>query len=302
MEQQYEQIEQYLAGTLTGAELKAFEQALKDDPAFAKEVALHQMTQAFLAQGDELDLRQNLEMIGAEIDLDKNKDSDSPNGNGGFNLNMLWLLFGFTFFSVAVTFYALNKSENRTTVEEANLEDSTQAAPSLNAPTQVQTADSLIEEEVVPSTDNISTNNQAEEPIATRNPLETLAPLEALLDPAQQSKVLEFANMQASTNPLNDQTNLIIEGELYTAIATDSIQLEIRVYNNDPRLYPTRPLLQSPIIPRLLEEEEVIAFAAKQVYSILYDELLDLESGLYYFQFIQINDSTPLYTGKFVKN
>ena len=299
MEQRYEQIELYLAGALTEDELVAFEQAMKGDPALAQEVALHQMAQDFLVQSDEIDLRKNLEVIGAEIDLDKNSETNNPKRNSRLNLNGLWLLFGFVFICVFITFYALNKSNNQVAEQEPNAEDSIQVTPNSTESIQEQAADTSADNEV-PATNTTTTNEQVEEPIAAHDPLEILAPLEALLAPSQQSSIFEFVEMQASTNSLNDQMNLIIEGELYTAVAADSFQLRIKVYNNDPTLYPASPILQAPITPRLLEEEEVIAFAAKQAYSILYDELVDLESGLYYFQFTQIDDSTPLYTGKFI--
>ncbi len=288
MEQQYEQIEQYLAGTLTGTDLEAFEQALQTDPELAKEVALHQMAQNFLSDGAELDLRRNLDAISTNFFF-----KDQANKQGGWKGNSWLVLFGVVGLSVLI-YFLIKSPANPGETSTPSIQDSTQLSPEQETSEPQQTIDTSITNPA-----NTTTTNPEEPPIAARDPFAVNPILEALLATDQQSNIFEFTEMEASTNFINNQTNLIIEGELYTAISPDSMNLQIQVFNNDPVNYTSSPLLQSSITARPIEEEQVIAFAAKKAYSILYDVLIDLDPGLYYYQFTQIGNTTPLYTGKF---
>ena len=59
----YERIEHYLSGKLTGKELADFEQALTQDAELVKEVHLHREMQKFLQDGEDEKLKQQLKTL-----------------------------------------------------------------------------------------------------------------------------------------------------------------------------------------------------------------------------------------------
>lgn len=70
-EQQHERIEQYLAGSLSEKERKAFDQELQEDAALAKELELHRSAHRFLGDTDKMALKQKLEIAYQQMPLDE---------------------------------------------------------------------------------------------------------------------------------------------------------------------------------------------------------------------------------------
>ncbi len=294
MEEQYDKIEKYLDGELSGEELQRFEKRLQEDPEFAQEVALHRRLHQVLGNAGEWQLRQNLEAIGASIqesDMPPPDDDPPPaKGNGWFIPGLLlFILAGSVFAWLLLRPAAPDPLAENETTPPAPTERTDQVIPQ-DDPSDAQP------ESTPDAGTNESAPEPAPEPAPAPDPYQPNPALEALLDPERHSNVHDF-DLTADLRP-DSLVFLTIEGELLSAALPEQPFI-LEGFDRRPASYAAQPFLRVPLEPIAVEEDRPFAFAAKKAYLISFDTLIDLERGLYYYQVRLENDPAPLFVGKF---
>jgi hypothetical protein len=291
MEELYEKIEAYLAGTMTADAIQQFEKELQGNPDLAAELALHRKMQQTFADPQEVALRNSLQEIRTNL------DQTAPTSNKKPFYQRTW--FYVTLIAALFVIYLLSRNQNTVSVlpEESRQDSVEQQAPGTSS--TLPTVDSSRLE--VPET--IEENTQpppTRPPVATRDPFASNPIMEALLDPEVRSFRYDF-ELNANLVELDAGTNLIIDGILISTKLAEE-QFVIEIFDNRRQSYPASPLLSQALTPREINENQPQAFGGKLNYAILLDEMIaDLEPGLYYYQIRLKGADTPLYTGTFRK-
>jgi len=309
MEEQYEKIERYLAGTLSGPELAQFKNALKEDPNLAEEVKLHRNLQSFLGNQEKVSFIKNLESIGASLtpaDFELPSDEKGPSTALApkRNINPLWLI-GIVGVAALVMYLTLfNRSKVPDLGEPINSLSEQSEVPQI--PEALDSARSKEEPVLVPEEVKeadpipVPPEQAPTQPKAERDPFLENPTIEQLFDPTKRSKVYDF---DLSTTILKEvepgKTALNIEGDLAAPKLDPKVRLLLECFNNDPTKYDHAPIFSGAIRPILIEEDQPIAFAAKKNYFIGYDTIANLKNGLYYYQIKLARDSSVLYGDRF---
>lgn len=297
MEELYNKIENYLAGTLSAPDSKAFEQALQQDPELAAEVNLHRQLQKTFSDPKEIALRQSL----TEITHDFTGEPATPGAKKPF-YQSIWFYIGLI--AALLLLYLVSRNPNPKTIQpdetfdqdsliQEEPEDSTTLSgiESIEAPIpQESKEEGQISAPTIP----------VDPPAVTQNLFASNPVLETLLDPESWSFRYDF-DLNANVVELDQGSNIVIDGEL-VAPELDKEQFTIVIFNNQSQNYPSSPMLRQVLTPRETEDEGAIAFGGKQKYAILLDEIIeDLAPGLYYYQVYMESEPEPLCTGSFRK-
>lgn len=294
MEELYNKIEDYLAGTLPAPDSKAFEQALQKDTKLAAEVNLHRQLHATFSDPKEIALRQSLK----EISADFTGEPSGPTSNKPF-YQRIWFYIGLLAALLVIYLVSRNPDSKAIGIDDGPAPDSMIQEPLQDADT-LSGEDTPISQETKEEEQISAPTIPADPPVATRDPFASNATLEALLKPEVWSFRYDFA-LNANVIELDQGSNIVIDGEL-VAPKLDGEQFTIVIFDNQSQNYPSSPMLRQILTPRETADESAIAFGAKKKYAILLDEIIeDLAPGLYYYQVYMESEPEPLYTGSFRK-
>lgn len=284
MQKQYEKIEAYLNNELSGAERKAFETAMAEDPALAREVKLHRRLATVLGDEQEWQLRQNLQSLRDSVPADQ-LEGGKPGKNrraGGLLLGILGLII------IASLLYWYATSDATTASDPAPVPEAP-APPAEVEETPLEEAEDLppvAEEKPTPLPQPV-----APEPYAALPQLEELAKASPL------SNIYEFELRSAIEG--NAPRQLRLDGELLSAQWEGQTPFVVEIFSNNPAQYPGRPVQTGELLLQPIEEDGPIAFAAKQAYIANYEAPLDLQPGLYYYQVRLQGLDEVLWIGRF---
>lgn len=282
MEQQYEQIEAYLDGTLSGAELEAFEAELKRNMELAAEVALHRRLQHTLGNTDEWAFRQNLEAISKAYQAPDQSTTPDKQGTNRLFLGILGLLvvaslLYYFFIMAPATPSAPSPGEEQNAPSVINEEPE----PTNEAPVEdtIQATPELPEEKAPPVA-----NTPTDQPNAALEALVTASPLNSAFELAIEARLIDIG--------------FTLQGQMLSAQYEADQQITIALFDNLPANYPNAPLHTGELQVVKAEEDAPIAFAAKEEYFLAYEAELNLATGLYYYVINIDGEPEALWVGK----
>lgn len=283
MESRQEQIEQYLAGTLSGSALQSFEQALAENPELAAELALHRKTQAFLEDQETLEFRKNLQNI-------------STQSNPRESARILVRLFLLTLI-VLLTWLLYQKTRKPAVPSPPVPEE--QAIENLEQESSIPPQDTFEQLERT-TTPEVPSEVQETIPIAQKDPFESQSDWEQVLQQADFSMVYEFELQETITSSEESGFFCQLEGALYTVNLPEGQAFEIQFFDNKNSPINAIPILSDTLNIQPIEEDQVFAFAAKKEFLVGYSTQALEQVGLYYYRILLEDESTGLYAGKII--
>lgn len=262
-ESKYEQIEAYLAGTLSPEEHHRFEEVIRQDPALAREVGLHRQLQDMIGDKEYMAFRSTLSRVGA----DYRKEGQSPT----YPWRWLWLLIPA---GLALIWWILPSAP-----EPANpASETVSPVPAPASPLAVP-ADTL---PALPPQEAKRANPFTPHPALER----------AMAQPPDAAFAIASASFLGE--PGMEEGIWHIRLDMEVLMAGQPSGMEWVLYDN----YRTPKGERIPVGIIRVQEEDIRAFAAKNRYRLTGATALTLHPGLYYGQLVRKEDGVVLWTGR----
>ena len=309
MEELFEKIERYIAGKLSGQELKDFEKELKENPELAEEVELHKKLDTVLGDRKLLQFQRKLE----EVEETLQKESIPSKGETSKKTGskpIQWIILAILAGLMGIYFgWVLPKQQAAVPPsKEDTLEDLT--------PQEDINTDDVLNNNQESLIDSVKTEDEAlipAEKTPTQEPTRSIEKIRKQLDPFQPNTTLEtatspdnwsnqydFIDIEATVLPLSqDSFSLTIQGPLLAIKIPEEAGFLVEVFDNNPSNFPANPLIKGVLTTQEIDEETPQAFAAKKSFITSFDTIQPFKKGLYYYQIRLENDSKPLVTKKF---
>ena len=229
------------------------------------------------------------------------KPSRETGGEGGDSHSLLWgsrIIGGIIVFLTvgAVVYSLLRKPSSEPTLASEDLateleEETIQTKPADTVSTQINRTVEAEGEQKSPVEEIRQT------PAEVRDSYSPNTTIEALMDPANRSKVYDFEiSAKFETFPVS---MLKFEGELVCSGLPETGRFVLEAFNNNEANYASQPLLSFLLDPLEMEEDRPFAFGNKKSFFVGVDTTIELEKGLYYYQIRLNEDPNPLFIKRF---
>jgi hypothetical protein len=290
MERLREKIDNYLNGELPAPEVVVFEASLRTDPELAAEVELQRRMQSVLSDTGEWELRQTLQSISEEHTRPQGQDPQAKQTTGH---STWWYLGPVLIVGLFALVYFFNP------FSYSSVEDVDPPPPEIGKRTEQSDfpLELIVEDtlKLAPATDpTYAPDSTRPKPSrGSRDPMVPLPALEQILA-AKASVVYDF---ELSANYMPGL--LTLAGTLYTIDLPKDSTFLLRIFNNDPDRFPSRPVLAAELRPKeVVVQEETFAFGRKKTYLVSFSRELKLAKGRYYYLiYTDIEPDTVLTAG-----
>ncbi len=263
VESQYEQIEAYLAGTLSPEEHQRFEEAIRQDPVLAREVGLHRQLQEMIGDKEYMAFRSTLSRVGA----DYRKEGQSPSSPWRW----LWLLIPA---GLALIWWILSSAPE----------------PAIPASKTVSPAPAPAQPHALPG-DTLPA--PPPEKAKRGDPFTPHPALErALAQPPDAAFAIASASFLGEPGTAHGIWQVRFEMEVLVAGEPTGMEWVLRDNSQ------ARQGKGIPVGVTRVEGEDIRAFAAKNRFRLTGATALTLRPGLYYGQLVRLEDGAVLWTGR----
>ena len=297
-EKLYDQIEQYLEGSLQGAEAAAFEQGLQKDAKLAAEVELHRKMQKALGDPQKLELREKLHTISNNY----NQQESGATIRSLRSRYQVILIAASIALALGLLYWLIDSGDgvnpsNESILTEEQSDPSESDLPEIQTPPQEELAEDQPEDnqpEIRP--DPVPESNQL------ANNFELNPTLEAIIGNADKTKDFEFDLEVASQKNANGKVQFQLEGLAEAAGLSEGEKLQLSFFNNDASAYTNgQPVFDAELDVTESDEAPIEAFGKQYLtYDLKYDSTLNLQPGVYYYIIRKEGTNEPLYVGKIV--
>lgn len=298
-EKLYDQIEQYLEGSLQGAEAKAFEESLQTDAELAAEVELHRKLQRELGDRQKMDLRLKLQQLSDNYQEEK---SEAKVRRLGTRYNLLLIAAGVAL-AIGLLYWLLDSGDPTNPSNDSILtEEQNQQPEEVPQEIQVPEDQGIAQDEPQDNEpEEIVPDNVPEAPQLANN-FDPNPTLESLLGNADKSKDFEFDLNVQDQKTSEGQTRFSLDGLAEAAGFEAGEKLQLAFFNNDENAYKNgQSILETDLGVKESDEEPIEAFGKQyQIYDLEYDSALNLQPGIYYYIIRKEGSNEPLYVGKIV--
>jgi hypothetical protein len=301
MKDLYEKIEQYLTDELSAEERTSFEQAMTEDRDLAAEVRLHQKMATVFEDPQVFQLRKELQQAGDSFQWPEEKKTSIKSNN----IRYLYWVSAAAAILAGIIFLFLMPTEDTT-------DPLTNQVPPPSSDTVLKSpknTEELAQETVIEQNQDITEIPDQypipETPISPDDrpiidtPIDLLAAnpaIEELITNFVPSKEYDF-ELEVQVTQTDAQSQFFLLGEVYTAALPSDGLFHLTVYDNQAKNYPDTPLIRTILPPTKAEEEEPMAFAAKEAYGLLFLEDLPAFPARYYYLIRVLGEEAPVAVG-----
>ena len=319
-QEKYESIEAYLEGNLSSEALKDFQQRLKNDRTFAKEVALHQRLHAELGDPTKRRLRGILSDLSAQKHL-----AAAPAVNRQLRVRTnrkKWMAIAAGLLLIAMTtWYFLSRNPVDTPLITDEKKPATQPIePVQPIEQQKEIPSSPIEKNTPNSPENLADEKGSKKKNATENPLPK-TPKEPqtipAVDPYLANAEIENLLSNAPANPFEfvidfpeEKTTIAIREDgkasfgflatLFTDQFPENDNFVLQLFDNQLiNFQNNRPVFQTKLNFEKEESQTDLAYAEgeKAIYYVNQQERIEIKPGLYYWKVTLENEEKTIVWG-----